>query len=323
MAEAENITHRLRVPPEFAGERLDKALARLLPDLTRSRLQGLIAEGMVDNGERALLEPAQKLKGGEAIVVRVPPPEPAEPQPQAIPLDVVFEDKDLIVIDKPVGLVVHPAAGNREGTLVNALLAHADDLSGIGGVERPGIVHRLDKDTAGLMVVAKSERAHQGLAKQFAAHTIERVYTAFVWGVPAPRVGTIEGAIGRSPVNRRKMALVARGKPAITHYKTLATYRDIAAKVECRLETGRTHQIRVHLTSRTHPLIGDPLYGKGRRALRRDLEAALGPALEGLAGQALHAGVLGFTHPGTRKKLRFESPLPPALQTLEAALAGL
>jgi len=161
---------------------------------------------------------------------------------------------------------------------------------------------------------------HQGLAKQFAAHTIERVYTAFVWGVPSPREGRIEGAIGRSPVNRRKMAITRGGKPAITHYKTLATYGDLAAKLECRLETGRTHQIRVHLTSRTHPLIGDPLYGKGRRILRRDMEAALGPALEGLAGQALHAGVLGFKHPGTGKRLRFESPLPPALAALEAAL---
>ena len=315
--------HKLEIPAALAGERLDKALAKLLPELTRARLQGLIAEGMVDDGARALLAPAQKVKGGESIIVRVPPPEPAEPQAQAIPLDVVYEDEHLIVIDKPVGLVVHPAAGNRDGTLVNALLAHVEDLPGIGGVERPGIVHRLDKDTAGLMVVAKSDRAHQGLAKQFAAHTIERIYTAFVWGVPNPRAGKIEGAIGRSPVNRRKMALVKTGKPAVTHYKTLAVYRDVAAKIECRLETGRTHQIRVHLTSRTHPLIGDPLYGKGRRALRRDLEAVLGGALEGLAGQALHAGVLGFTHPVTRKPMRFESPMPAPLQALEAAFAAL
>lgn len=315
--------HRVHIPAEMKGERLDKALAKLLPDLTRARLQALIAEGMVDDGSRALVEPAAKLKGGETVHVHVPPPEPALPQAQEIPLDVVYEDEHLIVIDKPVGLVVHPAAGNRDGTLVNALLAHVEDLPGIGGTLRPGIVHRLDKDTAGLIVVAKTDRAHQSLAKQFAAHTIERVYTAFVWGVPNPRAGTIEGAIGRSPVNRRKMALVKTGKPAVTRYRTLAAYKDVAAKVECRLETGRTHQIRVHLTSRTHPLIGDPLYGKGRRALRRDLEAALGPALEGLAGQALHAGVLGFAHPATGKPLRFERPLSAALQALEAALAAL
>jgi 23S rRNA pseudouridine1911/1915/1917 synthase len=316
--------HRLRIPPELAGERLDKALARLLPELTRARLQALIAEGMVDDGARAFVAADLKLKGGETVFVRVPPPIPAEPQAEAIPLDIVYEDADLIVIDKPVGLVVHPAAGNWEGTLVNAILAHCGGaLPGIGGVERPGIVHRLDKDTAGLMVVAKSERAHQGLAKQFAAHTIERVYTAFVWGVPNPREGRIEGAIGRSPVNRRKMAVTRSGKPAVTHFKTLQAYGEVAAKLECRLETGRTHQIRVHLTSRTHPLFGDPLYGKGRRNLRRDLEAALGPALEGLAGQALHAGVLGFTHPATKKRLRFERPLPAALKALEAALAAL
>lgn len=311
----------VHVPPELAGERLDKALAKLVPDLTRARLQALIAEGAVEAGLRALVEPAMKLKGGETVIVRVPPPAPAEPQPQDIPLDVVYEDAHLIVIDKPFGLVVHPAAGNRDGTLVNALLAHVEDLPGIGGIERPGIVHRLDKDTAGLIVVAKSERAHQGLARQFADHTIERLYTAFVWGVPAPREGRIEGAIGRSPVNRRKMAIVRTGKPAVTHYRTVRAFDALAAKVECRLETGRTHQIRVHLSSRAHPLIGDPLYGKGRRSLRRDLEPILAPALAALPGQALHAGVLGFVHPATRERLRFERPLPLPLRALEEALA--
>jgi 23S rRNA pseudouridine1911/1915/1917 synthase len=313
----------LTIPETLAGERLDKALAGLMPDFTRARLQALIAQGAVSSAGAALTDASKKLRGGETITVRVPPPIPAEPIAQAIPLAIVYEDADLLVIDKPVGLVVHPAAGNRDGTLVNALLAHVEDLSGIGGVERPGIVHRLDKDTAGLIVVAKSERAHQGLAKQFAAHTIERVYTAFVWGVPSPRAGRIEGAIGRSPVNRRKMAMTRGGKPAVTHYKTLAAYGDLAAKLECRLETGRTHQIRVHLTARTHPLIGDPLYGKGRRSLRRDVEAALTDALAGLAGQALHAGVLGFKHPSTGRIMRFTSPLPAPLQALEAALESL
>ncbi len=315
--------HEFEIPSELAGARLDKVLTQLAPALSRARLQGLIADGRLTQNGAKVTDASRKVKAGETFALDIPPPIPAEPQAQDIPLDVVFEDDHLIVIDKPVGLVVHPAAGNRDGTLVNALLAHVEDLPGIGGVERPGIVHRLDKDTAGLIVAAKTERAHKGLAEQFAAHTIERVYTAFVWGVPRPREGKIEGAIGRSPVNRRKMAVVRTGKAAVTHYKTLKSYKDLAAKIECRLETGRTHQIRVHLTARTHPLLGDRLYGKGRRAMRRDVEVVLGPALEGLAGQALHAGVLGFIHPVTGRKLRFQSPLPPQLQALEAALDSL
>jgi len=316
--------HDLRITEGEAGERLDKALATLLPELSRARIQALIAEGRLsDSSGAATTDASRKVKAGESYRLTVPPPVPAEPQAENIALDIVYEDKDLIVINKPVGLVVHPAAGNWEGTLVNALLAHCGGmLPGIGGVERPGIVHRIDKDTSGLIVVAKSERAHRGLSEQFAAHTIERIYTAFVWGVPRPPSDRIEGALGRSPTNRRKMALVRGGKPAVTHYRTLARYGDLAAKIECRLETGRTHQIRVHLTSRTHPLIGDPLYGKGRRALRRDLPDRLTAAIEALDGQALHAGVLGLSHPSTGEQLRFESELPSSLKALEQALAS-
>jgi len=318
-------THRLEVPRELAGERLDKALAVLLPELSRARLQALIAEGRLVAPGAGKTEHmlSRKVQAGEKFVLRIPPPRAAEPKPQDIALDVVFEDADLIVINKPSGLVVHPAAGNWDGTLVNALLAHADDLSGIGGVERPGIVHRIDKDTSGLLVVAKTERAHKSLSEQFASHSIERAYTAFIWGVVRPPSGTIEGAIGRSPTNRRKMAIVRTGKPAITHYRTTAAYGDLAARLECRLETGRTHQIRVHLSSRTHPLLGDPLYGKGRRTLRRDLPERLIRAIESLPGQALHAGRLGFSHPATGEALCFEAELPSQLKELDEALAAL
>jgi 23S rRNA pseudouridine1911/1915/1917 synthase len=320
-----DLTHKLTVSAAEAGERLDKALALLMPEMSRARLQALIAQGRLTATATGKPEQdaSRKVHAGEAFTLSVPPPRAAEPEPQDIALDIVFEDADLIVVNKPIGLVVHPAAGNWDGTLVNALLAHADDLSGIGGVERPGIVHRIDKDTSGLLVVAKSERAHKSLSEQFAEHSIERVYTAFVWGVPRPLSGTIEGAIGRSPTNRRKMAITRTGKPAITHYKTIATYGDLAVRLECRLETGRTHQIRVHLTARTHPLIGDPLYGKGRRTLRRDLPDSLVRAIESLPGQALHAGRLGFTHPASGERLSFKAELPPPLKDLAEALAAL
>ena len=317
--------YNIKIGAGEAGERLDKALASLLPDMSRARLQALIAEGRLSVEPRGDPEKdaSRKVRLGEAFTLSVPPPRPAEPVPQHMALDIVFEDVDVIVVNKPTGLVVHPAAGNWDGTLVNALLAHADDFPGIGGVERPGIVHRLDKDTSGLLVVAKSERAHKSLSEQFAEHSVERVYTAFVWGLPRPPSGTIEGAIGRSPTNRRKMAIVRTGKPAVTHYKTVTAYGDLAARIECRLETGRTHQIRVHLTSRTHPLIGDPLYGKGRRALRRDLPEALVRAIESLPGQALHAGRLGFAHPATGERLTFEAELPVSIKDLSEALAAL
>mgnify|MGYP003625120432 CR=1 FL=1 len=288
-------THSLKIPADQAGERLDKALTALLPDLSRARLQALLAEGQVADGAgQPVTEAKRKVRAGEGYTVNIPPPVPATPEGQAIPLDVVYEDDDLIVIDKPQGLVVHPAAGNADGTLVNALLAHCKgSLSGIGGVERPGIVHRLDKDTSGLMVAAKHDIAHRGLARQFEDHSIDRAYRALVWGVPRPAAGEITGAIGR-------------GKWAKTFYTVLERFGDRAALVECRLATGRTHQIRVHMASIGHPVIGDPLYG-GRRARVSGLPSELKTPLSNCKNQALHASILGFSHPVTGERLSFSS----------------
>lgn len=303
-------THALKIPADQAGERLDKALTALLPELSRARLQALLAEGQVADGAgQPVTEAKRKVRAGEGYTVTIPPPVPATPEGQAIPLDVVYEDDDLIVIDKPQGLVVHPAAGNADGTLVNALLAHCKgSLSGIGGVERPGIVHRLDKDTSGLMVAAKHDIAHRGLARQFEDHSIDRAYRALVWGVPRPAAGEITGAIGRDPRNRKKMAVRpdGSGKWAKTFYTVLERFGDRAALVECRLATGRTHQIRVHMASIGHPVIGDPLYG-GRRARVSGLPPELKTPLSNCKNQALHASILGFTHPVTGERLSFSS----------------
>ncbi|MBB4632889.1 RluA family pseudouridine synthase [Sphingosinicella soli] len=299
-----------------AGQRLDRALADALPGLSRERLKALMLEGAVTvAGKRPT--PSLKVAGGEQVCVTVPEAAPATAEPQAIPLSIVHEDDDLIVLDKPAGLVVHPAAGNLDGTLVNALLHHcAGRLSGIGGVARPGIVHRIDKDTSGLLVIAKTDLAHEGLAKQFAAHSIGRRYLAVVAGRPSPLAGRIEGAIGRHPVHRKKMDIVSpgKGKHAVTHYRTLAPLKD-AALVECRLETGRTHQVRVHLASSGHALLGDPLYGRAR-ATHRDILKSLG-----FGRQALHARSLQFVHPRTQENLAFESPVPSDIQELIEALA--
>ena len=295
------------------GQRLDKALAEA-SGLSRERIKALIGEGAVTVAGKRVSQTSGKAAEGAEFAIAVPPATDPEAQPQAIPLKVVFEDAHLIVIDKPAGLVVHPAAGNRDGTLVNALLHHcAGQVSGIGGVARPGIVHRIDKDTSGLLVVAKSDAAHEGLAKQFADHSIERAYLAVVNGHPVPRAGTIRGRIGRSDANRKKMALLPdsshRGKHAVTHYKTLEML-DNCALVECRLETGRTHQVRVHMASTGHALLGDPVYGRANARLR--------PILQKLdfRRQALHAAVLGFVHPVTGDRLRFESDLPPDMREL-------
>ena len=255
-----------------------------------------------------MAEGKRKVKAGEAFVITVPDAAPPAPRGQDMDLAVVYEDDHLIVIDKPKGLVVHPAAGNAEGTLVNALIAHCGaSLSGIGGVARPGIVHRLDKDTSGLMVAAKSDLAHRDLSAQFHDHSIDRAYRAVVWGVPRPKEGVIEGNIGRDPRNRKKMAVrVEGGKPAKTFYKVLEPFRDLAALVECRLATGRTHQIRVHMAHLGHPVVGDPLYG-GRRNRGNSLPAGQKAALAHFNTQALHACILGFTHPLTRDRLQFES----------------
>jgi len=298
---------------DTVGERLDKALARQ-SGLSRERIKALMAEGKVTIGGEPARAPSTKTLPGSKFEIAIPPPETPEAEAQEIPLDIVFEDEHLIVIDKPAGLVVHPAAGNRDGTLVNALLHYCSgQLSGIGGVARPGIVHRIDKDTSGLLVVAKSDAAHIGLAKQFADHSIERAYIAVVSGHPVPPSGTISGRIGRSDANRKKMAVIAdessRGKRAVTHYKTL-NLLDNAAVVECRLETGRTHQVRVHMASIGHALLGDPVYGRTPARLRPILRHL------GFNRQALHAAILGFEHPITRKTMRFESNLPPDIREL-------
>lgn len=294
-----------------AGTRLDKALADA-SGLSRERIKALLEEGRIKLDGKQVAQPSLKPAAGAAFAITVPAAVPAEAQAQDIPLVVVFEDEHLIVVDKPAGLVVHPAAGNLDGTLVNALLHHCrGQLSGIGGVARPGIVHRIDKDTSGLLVVAKTDTAHEGLARQFADHSIERAYLALVSGVPSPLAGTVRGAIARSSTNRKKMALVEdgpsgakRGKHAVTHYRTLEPLGP-AALVECRLETGRTHQVRVHMASIGHGLLGDPVYGRTPAPLRPLLAA------QHFHRQALHAAELGFLHPVTGERVHFTST-PPA-----------
>lgn len=311
-------------------ERLDRVAARLWSDLSRSRLQALIREGQVTVDGAAILDPGRKVAAGARIVLTVPPPSPAEPEGEAIDLAIVYEDDDVIVIDKPAGLVVHPAAGHDSGTLVNALIAHCgESLSGIGGVKRPGIVHRLDKDTSGLLVVAKNDRAHQGLAAQFADHgrtgPLERAYFALVWGVPDRQRGLVEAALARSLHNREKITVVAgeRGRYAITHYEMLEALPQtapLASLVRCELETGRTHQIRVHMAHIGHPLLGDHIYGSGFKTKANRLSEEQQTALKALNRQALHATVLGFEHPKSGEFLRFESALPNDMATLLAAL---
>jgi len=310
----------VRLQPEQAGWRLDRALAAAVPTMSRERLKALIRSGALESGERAVRDPSAKVHGAETFRLSVPEPTPAHNEPQDIPLNVVFEDEHLLVVDKPAGLVVHPAAGNRDGTLVNALLHHCGgSLSGIGGVARPGIVHRIDKDTSGLLVVAKTDVAHEGLAKQFAAHSIERRYLAIVSGIPKAGHGTVDAALARSSANRKKIAIVkaqgqgGRGKRAVTHWKRLDVLRD-AALVEARLETGRTHQVRVHLASIGHSLIGDPVYGRSGKTHSKLLKELC------FNRQALHAAELGFIHPVTKRRLSFSSPMPADMQELMRGL---
>ena len=306
----------VRLGPAHAGWRLDRALAAAVPTLSRERLKALIRSGAVEAEGQAVRDPALKVRGEEALRVAMPEPAPAHNEPQDIPLTIVFEDEHLLVVDKPAGLVVHPAAGNLDGTLVNALLHHcAGQLSGIGGVARPGIVHRIDKDTSGLLVIAKTDVAHEGLAKQFAAHSIGRRYLAIVNGVPKATVGTVDAPLARSATNRKKIAIVEgkRGKRAVTHWKRLTMLND-AALVECRLETGRTHQVRVHMASIGHPLVGDPVYGRAGKTHGKILKELQ------FHRQALHAAELDFTHPVTKLRLSFASPMPPDMQELFNAL---
>ncbi len=319
----------ITVPPGAEGERIDRLLANTLPDRSRTYLKRLVESGCLctsDDGGRTIVEPSYRVKPGERFLLRIPASVDADPQGEDIPLDVVYEDDDLIVINKPAGLVVHPAPGNLTGTLVNALIAHCgDSLKGIGGVRRPGIVHRLDKDTSGLMVSAKTGPAHEGLTRQFSEHTIERAYAAFVWGMPNPSHGSIDGNIGRSPRNRKKMAVLpAGGKTARTNYRTEAAYAAGAASlVECRLETGRTHQIRVHMAHLGNSVIGDPVYGGGAtRARQAPLTDEAVDAISRLHRQALHARLLGFDHPVTGEFIRFETGLPDDLAALARILKG-
>ncbi len=316
--------HALTVPDDAHGIRLDKWLADNVPELSRARAQSLIDGGAVAIAGHVVDDSARKVKAGEKITIAVPAPIALDLPAQPMDLDVVFEDEDLIVVNKPAGLVVHPAVGNYDGTLVNALLAHCgDSLRGIGGVLRPGIVHRIDKDTSGLLVVAKTAAAHAGLAEQFAAHDIERRYDALVWGVPTPLRGVINAAIGRSPHDRQKMAVLKRGgKEAETGYAVVAAYGVLAAQVQCALKTGRTHQIRVHMSSRGHPLIGDQIYGRNRK-LPKSTPPDVVDAVMGFERQALHAATLGFIHPTTGKSLRFARPAPDDFKKLENALAKL
>jgi 23S rRNA pseudouridine1911/1915/1917 synthase len=326
-----------------AGQRLDRALADLMKELSRSRLKALILAGRVAISGRTIFDPSHRVNVGDEIAVAVPEPTPAEPEPENIPLTIVYEDADIVVIDKPRGLVVHPAAGNWTGTLVNALVAHCGaTLSGVGGVRRPGIVHRLDKDTTGLMVVAKNDRAHRALAAQFADHgrtgPLQRGYLAFVWGVPDRPKGVIEKPIDRHPQARDRMAVRAGGRDAITLWEVLESYpaavgrhgasptgakqggAGVASLLDCRLKTGRTHQIRVHLAAMGHPLLGDDTYGPGFRTKTTLLSESAQAALGALSGQALHAYLLAIAHPVSGKEMVFRSELPSELAGLRKML---
>lgn len=329
-------TQRYVIDPSQAGNRLDKALAMAavaagIAGLSRSRFQALLQDGRVRDGSgRTVTDASLRVKAGQFFDVTLPDAEPAAPVPQDIPLDVIYEDQDLLVLNKPAGMVVHPAAGNADGTLVNALLAHCgNSLSGIGGVKRPGIVHRLDKDTSGLMVVAKNDRAHGGLSEQFADRSLSRTYRALVWGAPTPTQGRIDGNIGRSPHDRKKMAVVEHGgKSAATRYQVIESYGVAAALIECKLETGRTHQIRVHLTHIGHPLIGDQLYGKARSTrpggkLASQLGEEAHIALTSFPRQALHAAEITFRHPISGDRLTFTADPPDDMVELLEKLGPL
>ena len=322
LSTAETIS--LTVAPEAAGSRADRFLADAIGSLSRSRVKALIAAGAASRDGQPMRDASEAVKAGSTYTLAIPAAVSAIPLAQDIPLTILFEDAELIVLDKPAGLVVHPAPGNLDGTLVNALLAHAgDDLPGIGGEKRPGIVHRLDKDTSGVMVVAKTERTMRALGEAFATRDLDRDYVALAWGLPAPPAGEIEGAIGRHPSDRKRMAVVDRGgKPALTRYATERAWGTACSLLRCRLATGRTHQIRVHLAEKGNPLVGDPVYLRRTPAAARSLTAPVRDALLAFPRQALHAATLGFRHPITGQALSFSTPLPPDFRALLALLDG-
>lgn len=325
----------IEVPAEAAGQRLDQWLAATLEGLSRSRVQALIKAGAVTTGAAAVREPSRKIAAGERFAVAMPQPEAPEPKGEPIPLDILYEDDEIVVIDKPAGLVVHPGAGNWTGTLVNALIHHCgDSLSGIGGVRRPGIVHRLDKETSGVMVVAKTDQAHRALSEAFADHgrtgDLERAYLALVWGTPDRDAGRIDAPLGRA--RDRVLRAVVPGdrddaRRAVTHYRVMQRFppagETLAALVECRLETGRTHQIRVHMAHIGHPVVGDPDYGKAFRTKANRLPEPARSAAAAFPRQALHAGLLAFRHPKSHMLLSFEAPLPEDMKDLVGAFSEL
>ena len=333
LSETETITEpdpvsrrRVRADDAAAGRRLDAVLAASIDGLSRTRIQTLVKQGAVKDGDGCIVaSPSMKVAAGQRFTIDVPAPAPARPAPQNIPLQIAFEDDHLIVIDKPAGLVVHPGPGNPDGTLVNALLAHCgDSLSGIGGVARPGIVHRIDKDTSGLLVAAKSDAAHAGLAAQFAEHSIARRYTALAWGEPRPLRGRIDADIGRDPAHRTKMAVRRDGgRSATTYYAVIARYSGLLSLIDCQLSTGRTHQIRVHLAQRGNPLVGDYLYGGQRHLPQPWRDTPPAAAVESFGRQALHAACLGFVHPATGEALSFQAALPQDIAALVFALEPL
>lgn len=313
------------VNKEYKGLRIDKFLAMSFPEMSRSQIQRLIKEGNVSCDDDIIADNSFKVRIDDSYQVFVPEAVDAEPVAENIPLDIVFEDEDLVVVNKPAGMTVHPAPGAPNGTLVNALLYHCRDrLSGVGGVKRPGIVHRIDKDTSGLLVVAKNDAAHRALSEQFFEHSIERTYFAAVYGVPSPLNGKIEGNIGRSPYERKKMAILTQGgKHAVTNYKTVEIYKNAAALVQCNLETGRTHQIRVHMAGMGCNLIGDQLYVKSKKTLIKGISESDKAFINGFPRQALHATTLGFVHPRSKAFVSFSSPFPDDFQSLVSVLKNL